>query len=131
MPRTRPLTALLLLLTACVLLPGCGGDDHEAVTKDMLGVMTEFNQVMETVTDTKSAEAAVPKLTKIGKQMEAIQKRMDSLEDEPAETGDAIRAKYQQQIDTQATAMVGHIMRLESNPEIKAVLDEAMKDLDL
>jgi hypothetical protein len=85
--------ALLLTTTGC-------GDSHEAITVDTIRILDEYAQVLESVQDDATAEAAIPRVTAIGDQLASLKRRAASMGEAPKEIREAIHEKYSKQLET-------------------------------
>ena len=65
---TRAIGAAILLLTGAAALGQEGGSPHEAVVKEMLGIMERMTAALAGVKDDATAEAARPELKKAAEQ---------------------------------------------------------------
>lgn len=124
---------LAIAFAACALLTlgGCGADTHDGLMTELLDQVGEMNNTLDTVKDKESAEAAKPKVESIAKEIEAIKKRMDTLEEPPADVQAELKAKYEAQIQTKLLRMVANVYRVRANPETAAVLEPALKNIVL
>ena len=104
-------------------------DPYDVLANDSLGVMEGIATSLAGVTDAASAEAAKGKIADIGKSMEAIKARMEALGEPDEAREKELEAKYKDRFEAAQKAMMGHMQRIMSNPEIAGALGEAMKVL--
>lgn len=76
MKRWWPIGLTVLLLCS---LGGCGKSKHEELAEENLALQSEFCDIMDGVTDQASADAAIPKLQKLGARMIALGDREETL----------------------------------------------------
>jgi len=115
--------AVLLSLTP---LSGCeSSDPRRSVIEDEIGCMEEIVGVLTTVADKSSAEAARPKLEALGARMKAIEKRKSEIV-APGKTGQEVLKKLDERLEAVITKMMKESMRILMNPELNAVLKDAM-----
>jgi len=125
----KKLTILALVLSLAP-LSGCGpSDPHEKVMVDMLDCMEEVTEVLAGVTDKASAEAAKPKLEAFGERMKGIQKDMEEVGEPDKEKEEALKEKYEKRMKEVMGKFMKEGMRIGMNPELGAVLKEAMEGI--
>lgn len=119
MKKTVCLTAALSLAFA---MSGCGRDSYESVRKQQTQTIRDAVAVLATVKDSPSAEAARPKMKKLGERWRGLQKRFDAL---PA---DGRNPSNRKQLDDEFNAAVidyvKESLRVVFVPGGKAALDE-------
>jgi len=126
----KKLTIAALMLS---LLPlaGCGtSDPYEQVTEDSLACMEEMVDVLATVKDKASAEAAKPKLEAVGERMKEIEKRMEELGKPDKAKQEALEKKYKERMTEIAGKMMQESMRVMMNPELGQIIGDAMKNME-
>ena len=122
----RKLTATTLL-TLALFLTGCGGDTHESLANETVGLLNEFATVLEGVNDEASAKAAAPKLEAIGTKLSEMKKRVDALPKLSEAENKALEEKMQKEMGTFMGKMMGAAMKLAEKPEVQKILEEPMK----
>jgi hypothetical protein len=102
-----------LLMSAVVLCATGCGDSHEAIAREMLSAQQELCQILESVQDDASAQAAVPRVKAIADRLERLSRRSDTLGPAPAEIREALRVKYQQDIRDTSLAVRQQFARID------------------
>lgn len=117
------------LVAACLLfMTGCG-DSHEAITVDTIRTLEEYAQVLESVQDEASAEAAMPKVTAIGEQLATLRRRAARMGEAPQEIRDAIHDKYSKQLE--AARLTVREKYSNMDPEYADMLADAIEGLEV
>lgn len=125
----RRLITTLLSVLPLLFATSCGGaDTHAKAASDSAAAMEEFADLLEGVTDKASAEAAKSDLEKLAEKMKAIEERMNALGD-PSEEQLAELTKSEG-MDEIMGKLMGEMMRLSTNPEAMAVLQDTMQKMD-
>jgi hypothetical protein len=117
------------LAAACLLLTTGCGDSHEAITVDTIRTLEEYAQVLDSVRDEASAEAAVPRVTAIGEKFASLKRRAASMGEAPIEIQDAIHDKYSQQLT--AARITVRETYAKMDPEYADRLAEAIEGLEI
>ena len=126
------MTAHKFLLTLALLLPlgltGCG-DSHEAVMDDMTKLTQQFNEIIGSVNDKASAEAAAEKIKSLSSESKAIAERMKKLGPLSAEKAMELGMKAISNMDPSSIGdQMKNMMKVMSNPEIRDVLQPAIDE---
>lgn len=98
MATARLFGSYTLVATCLLVITGCG-DSHEAITVDTIRTLEDYAQVLESVQDEATAEAAIPRVTAIGEQLASLKRRAASMGEAPKEIRDAIQEKYAKQLE--------------------------------
>jgi hypothetical protein len=88
-----------ILTAACLFVTTGCGDSHEAITVDTVRTLEEYAQILESVQDDASAEAAIPRVTAIGEQLASLKRRAASMGEAPKEIRDVIHEKYSKKLE--------------------------------
>lgn len=128
----KHLVTRVLSLAACSLsLVSCGGDSHEALAKDSVGLFTEVAIVIEGVTDKASAETAKGKIDALAARGHALQERAEALGAPDEAKGKALEASYEKSMMEAQQRMMKAMMALSSKPEVMAMLQDSLAKLQL
>jgi hypothetical protein len=98
MATVRSLGGYILAAVCLFVMTGCG-DSHEAITVDTVRTLEEYAQILESVQDDASAEAAIPRVTAIGERLASLKRRAASMGEAPKEIRDVIHDKYSKQLE--------------------------------
>lgn len=121
------IAALLLSLTP---VTGCGpSDPHERVIEGRIDCMEEATEILATVTDKASAEAAKPKLDAIDKRTRALVKQEDEVGKPDEAKGKALKEKYEERLKEIMKKMDREMDRVRRTPECYAVLGRVMANI--
>lgn len=115
------------VLAFTLLLTGCGGDTHEGLANETVGLLNEFATVLDGVSDEASAKAAVPKLEAISTKLSEMKKRVDALPKLSEAENKALEDKMQKEMGTFMGKFMGAAMKLANKPELQKILEEPMK----
>lgn len=109
----------LLAISAAILLTlsGCG-DSHDAVAREGVATLKELSKTLEGVKDEASAKAASPRLNELADRMERLKERSDKLGKPSKETEEALKQKYQSEMQAVLPSLMGSMMRLAFNPNV-------------
>jgi hypothetical protein len=111
-----------LLILPVLLIAACGGglDTHEGVMDATIDGMNEIADVIKTVKDKKSAEAAKPKLEKLAARMKEVEAAASKLKGEPPpEVAQKMMGEMMQATSNMMAAMAG----LPDDPEVHKIID--------
>jgi len=117
------------LVAACLLITTGCGDSHEAITVDTIHTLEEYAQILESVQDDASAEAAIPRVAAIGEQLASLKRRAASMGEAPQEIRDIIQEKYSQQLATARITVRETYAKMD--PEYADQLAEAIEGLEV
>ena len=127
MPR---LLAVLLSLVAALSLSACGGDPtHEDVARDAIGTMNEFSAVLAKITDKASAEKHVKELEALSAKMKATKAQMEKMGEPSKEAEEAMKKKYDADMQAAMQKMMQESIRISQNPEIMAVVQPVLEKM--
>ncbi len=116
------------LLPLTLTLVGCGGDPYAAVLEDGKAAQAELIGILESVTDTASAEQAATKIEAMGEKMRDITARQDALPEPTAEQAEALAAEAME--DDMTAKVGGEMMRIMQIPDVMEILAPAFASLD-
>ena len=119
-------------LACVVLLAGCQADTHKSIVKQQLKILDDLVQILDSVKDKRTATVAAPKLKRIAKRMKNLKERAEKLPPPtPEQLKDmmSLQVEAMSQMSKQKKSMMDFQMRMASNPEAMAVLQEAMEDI--
>jgi hypothetical protein len=105
---------------------GCGGESHEALISDMIGVIRDTAKTLSEIKDKKSAEEKAPELAREGEALRKLKQRADALKEpltpeEKKRLNSEYKDRLQEAID-EATKQWDRIRKL---PDFKAI-EEAL-----
>lgn len=121
-------TALLLLFS--VTLVGCGGDTHEKLGDDALGVMDRMADILATVEDERTAEQAKDDLKALEDDFRALGERMEALGEPDAETDTRLREKFDPLMEASRDRFEAEVQRImEIDLGLLMMLAEPMEEL--
>ena len=113
-------------------LSGCGGSDpYEAFLIEVVSVRREFNDILASVTDKASAEAAKAKITALGERMAEMMERMKKMDVPDQQHATAIQAQYAQRALTMQLEGQKHLQRIRQIPEARDIINDAAKEMIL
>jgi PHP family Zn ribbon phosphoesterase len=120
--------ALTCIVVAVALtLNGCESKPtHDSVMRESIDKMKEMVDIFKGITDEASANAAKPKLKKLGEEMKAIKAKADKLGKPTAEQQTALKAKYEPEMKQLTADMFGHVMRVGMDPKLGPIIKDAM-----
>ncbi len=122
----RVLVWSLSLFLLPLAVSACGQSSHESLTDEMVTSTEEIADVLETVTDKASAEAAKPRLEAIAKKMKDTLERRKALGEPDAAEQQAIAEKVKSRLDASQARMMQAMMRLQSQPDALQVLRDTI-----
>jgi hypothetical protein len=125
MIKSLPLVAVLAFALA---LAGCK-KDHETLAKDMVGKFQEMANVLKTVKDKDSANAAAPRVKGIVTDLQEIKKQDDALGKPSAETDKKIKAEYEKPVMDAVGDIMKEGMRIQMAGLMTPELQAAMQDM--
>ena len=126
-------TMLLMLALVLSLVCGCssgGGDTAEKVFADMTANMQEMSAILTGVTDEASAKAAVPKIAAVRAKMRDCAKRARAVPRPDAETEKRLNEASQAMQREVMPKMLEARQRLETQPELMAILAPALQGME-
>ncbi len=103
------ITALILLLSLPLLFASCGGDTHQSIAEEVRGEFSKVVDILESVKDEASAQAAVEKIAKIQKNIDDIGVRAKKLGTPDAET----TQKMLKEVDVENSPVIKMVMEME------------------
>jgi len=125
----RRLLVCSLSLMLVTLFAGCSKDSHEKVAQDMVVNMTQLRDLLKSVTDMNTSQAAVKKIPLLEENMLRFQERYNTLGKPPKELGDDLNAKYKPQLLTLGQEVSAELMRIHGlGTEISLPIEQAMKN---
>jgi predicted nucleic acid-binding Zn-ribbon protein len=122
--RWAAIASLLLVVPACR-----GGNEHEAMMKDMIKAMNELADVLESIKDEATAKAAEPKLKALGTRIQEMKKKADALGGLPKDKDEELRKKYEPEMNAAVGRIMAASQKAASVPEAQAALQEAFKSM--
>lgn len=120
----------LLYLAAGMLLTataGCAGDPFEVTAADTVAAIKEYADVLSTVKDRASAEAARSQLEAAVEKMQSVHKRRQALGTPTPEQDAAVKQKYGTELDAQSKRMSAQMRRLSMDKETAEALEDIWK----
>jgi hypothetical protein len=96
------------------------------VARDVLATMKEMFEVLGTVNDKASADAAKAKLDKLGNKLADLQQRSNALGPITKEEMERIQKKLEPEMNEMRDKMMQVLPRLAQNPEASKLMQEAM-----
>lgn len=91
MPRTIQAALLLMLSLALV---GCGGDSHESLAEEGIGILNKMTDSLESVDDQASAEQAAKEIEALAEDFRSVGERIEALGEPDAETTRRVEEKF-------------------------------------
>lgn len=116
-----PKACLLVAAGFTVLLSGCA-DSHDKVARDILKNVRQFNDVLETVKDTESAEKAKPKLEKLEQNSQANLQRWEELGQPSTEVAQQLIEKYRDDLQKEGQRTAAIFDNAFQNPAILSAM---------
>lgn len=110
-------------LLAAFLLAGCASDDADSLVKQTIQAMDETSQVMATVKDEASAQAAVPRLRALAERRKKIEEKMAAVKTPPQAEQAELQKKYAARLSEVTTSLMQEAMRVSTVPGGKAALE--------
>jgi len=103
-------------------------DSHDAVMKDMVGLMNEFAGILEKATDKASAEKAKDDLKTLGAKFQKVGDRAKKLGEPGKDQQEALKKKYQPEMEKVQRRLMDAVQKLAKNPEVAVVLGPALQE---
>ena len=114
-------------IALCIGLCGCGDShEHEEAMFELLELNKELNDVLDTVKDESSANAAVSKIEDIGRRKEPIRQRLKKLGKPASDTQNRVEKKYGDRIAKESARLQAHFSRIGPDSDIGKVIGPAM-----
>jgi hypothetical protein len=123
----KPLPLAALLAFALV-LTGCK-KDHETIVKDTVGKMQELANVLKTVKDKDSANAAATKVKGITSDLKELKKQADALGKPSDATDKQLKKDYEKPMMDAVGQLMQEGMRIQMAGLMTPDLQAAMKDM--
>lgn len=124
-------SSILALAFAIVLgLTSCGGETHEALASESIGLMEDFTGSLAKIDDKASAEKQAGELERLVTKMKDVQARMEKLGAPSEEKGAELSKKLEEGMGAAMQKMSRELMRIGSNPEIMSVVGPLLEKLD-
>lgn len=123
----------MMLVLALSLVAGCSrgnGDSAEKVFADMTANMHEMSAILASVTDEASAKAAVPGIDAVRAKMRDCAKRAREVPRPGAAAEQRLDAAAQAMQREVLPAMLAERQRLQSRPELMAILAPALQGME-
>ena len=117
--------ALLTFIAAC----GGAVDSHEDGLDETVDAMEELIEVLEGVTDKASAEDAKDEIEKLADRINDIKEQMEKLPQPTGEEQARLAKLDEEKIGPLMQRFMAAAMKVASNPEIRKILDPAMKKM--
>ncbi len=114
---------LVLPLLALLLSVGCASDDADSLVKQTISAMDETAQVMATVKDEASAQAAVPRLKALAEKRRKIEEKMAAVKTPPPAEQAELQKKYAARLSEVTATLMQEAMRVSNVPGGRAALD--------
>jgi hypothetical protein len=125
--RTLSIAGALVL---SMFLSGCNKPDHEGVLKGMIGKMEELVAVLRSIQDEASSKAAAPKVSAIGKDLQAYKKQIDEMPKPSASEDKRLKDTYENRLKAVTQDMMKESMRIGMNPKlVTPELQASMQEL--
>ncbi|MFP4353831.1 MAG: hypothetical protein ACLFUJ_01815 [Phycisphaerae bacterium] len=121
--------AILALAAGLVLTVGGCSKDHEDVVEEQIELMNKTADVLATIKDKESAQAAKDDLEELGEKMKELKAEMDEMDEPSEEEEKALKEKYGKEREKALGRMMQEAMRIGMNPELNKEVEEAMKGL--
>jgi hypothetical protein len=120
--------ALAMTVLLAFAVSACGKDTHESLAREAQGLMKDFAETLEKVTDVPSAKAQKPALQALVNKFEALKVRRDKLGEPTEEQLKQMMESLSKDKELEQTAMKfqAAMMRIMFDPAINAEL----KDID-
>jgi archaellum component FlaC len=109
---------------------GCGGgkiDSHDEAFDALMDNIGERTEIIKTVKDKRSAEAAKPKLEALNKRMKDIESQAEKLGDPPADA----QAKYMQRMMEATGKLMQAMQGLPDDPEVQRIIMDSAGGMDM
>jgi Spy/CpxP family protein refolding chaperone len=109
------------ILPALLLVAACGKnlDTPEGAMEASIDLTNEMTDVLKSIKDKKSAEAAKPKLEALGKRGDEIEKALSKQQPD-----EAVAMKYAPKMQAAIEKMSKEIMRIMQDPEMQQILGD-------
>lgn len=115
--------AVLLIL----LLPSGCGDTFESLGNEMVGVFDEMAELLKGVTDTASAEKAVPELERLARRMQEVSRRLEDLKDSSLDGVVEKSEEIQARLNDAMNRLTRELSRVSDIPGAMDLIDGAVK----
>lgn len=101
----------LALLLVLLLVTGCG-DSPESLTRDSIATLNEVADVLATVKDRRTADAARPTLRQLGERWRDLQKRAGAVKQPTAGESKALQERYRPEMEAAMKRYFAEVQRL-------------------
>ncbi len=123
-PRTR-IAVSAFAIVALMLLTGCS-DSQEKGQDDMIDVMDEYADVLESIKDEDSAKAAKDEFAELAEELKEILARMEKLEKPSKEEQAALQKESDAKMKPIEERIQKEMKRIASDPKLMALAMEAI-----
>jgi len=103
-------------------------DSHDAVMKDMVGLLNEFAGILEKAKDKASAEKAKEDLKALGDKFQKVGARARKLGEPGKDTEEALKKKYMPEMEKAQKRLNEAAQNLAKNPEVAVILGPALQE---
>jgi hypothetical protein len=126
MKKVLVLTPLLVLAWG---VRGLAADDDQLArfdkaTAELIKIFKSTADTLATVKDESSANAAAPKLKKVGEELRALQKKMQDLGQPTKDQKEKLKEKYKKEMEAAQSNLYKEVRRVRSVPGGKKALEE-------
>ncbi|MFW5839501.1 MAG: hypothetical protein ACOCZE_02875 [Planctomycetota bacterium] len=121
--------AILALAAGLVLTVGGCSKDHEDVVEEQIELMNKTADVLATIKDKESAQAAKDDLEELGEKMKELKAEMDEMDEPSEEEEKALKEKYGKEMEKAGGRLIEQVMRIAMNPELQKALGDSMDAL--
>src|SRR5947207_4153100 len=121
----------LLSLATCLVLAGCGGDSQKKAASDLVADVSKVNDILDGVSDTGTANAAVPKIDAITADVQQIKQRLAKLPAPTAAENDSIRAEVSPAMQREKSRSDANLQRLRDKPEVIMIIAPPMQRMSM
>lgn len=135
---------ILALAAGLLLLSGCGGGEatHESIVKDSIALLADQADIVATITDEASAEAARPELEALAERMKKLSQQATQLGEPPARIKLELEEAFRERVREPLARLQAELGRLEALKDdkietllretlVKKAPEEAKKELGL
>jgi len=103
-------------------------DSHDAVMKDMVGLLNDFAKLLENATDKASAEKSRDALKPLGDKFTKVGERAKKLGEPGKDQEEALKKKYMPEMEKAQKRLNEAAQKMSKNPEVALILAPALQD---
>src|SRR5436190_17381104 len=116
----------LLAFGICLALAGCDRDSQQKAARDLVAAVAKVNDILDGVSDTSTASAAVPRIDAITADVQQIKQRLAKLPEPTKAENDSIRAEVSPAMQREKSRSDANLQRLRDKSDVIMIIAPAM-----